>query len=172
MTRVSVFGLLVASAAAMALAPVVPASAGSMTRNAARGKATPMVPLFAWTRETCAIYPVQNATIEHQPEHGTASIAKVNIRLPASFGVCAGTNVDMPWVVYQSAGAFSGVDHFTVSWMSHATVLENTSSYQAYDVAVTVKQGMMDRRTPRRGCRLEVFADYFLTASCGKPLPC
>ena len=139
MTRASVFGLLVAGAAAMALALVVPASAGGMTRNAARGKATPMVPLFAWTRDTCAIYPVQNVKIEQPPQHGTASIAKVNVKLPASFGVCAGTNVDMPWVVYQSVGAFSGADHFTVSWMSHATVLENTSRYQSYDVAVAVK---------------------------------
>ncbi|GLS23516.1 hypothetical protein GCM10007874_65370 [Labrys miyagiensis] len=110
-----------------------------MTRSAARGKATPMEPLFAWTRETCAIYPVQNVRIEQQPQHGTASIATVNVKLPASFGVCAGTNVDMPWVVYQSAGTFSGADHFTVSWVSHATVLENTSRYQFYDVAVTVR---------------------------------
>lgn len=139
MTRPAVFSLLVACAATTALALADSASAGSLTRTAARGKATVMVPLFAWTPETCAIYPVQDVKIEQAPQHGTVSISKAGVKLPASFGVCAGTAVNMPWVVYQSAGNYSGTDHFTVSWRSYATTLENTSRYQAYDVAVTVK---------------------------------
>ncbi len=139
MNRVSVLGLLAAGAATVALALTSTVSAGTLSRTAARGKATPVVPLFAYSPETCAIYPVHDIKIEQQPQHGAARVAPQAVKLPASFGVCAGTTVTMPWVIYQPTGNYTGADRFTVSWRSYATVLENTSRYQSYDIAVTVK---------------------------------
>ncbi len=139
MNRVAVSGLLAAGAATIALVLMASASAGTITRTVARGKANPVVPLFAYSRETCAIYPIHDVKIERQPQHGVASIARQSVKLPASFGVCQGTTVTMPWVIYQPGANYTGSDRFTVSWTTFQTVLENISRYESYDVDVTVK---------------------------------
>ncbi|WP_454813239.1 hypothetical protein [Labrys neptuniae] len=139
MKHASVFCFTAASAAAVLLADTVPADAGTIVRTVAHGKPMPVVPLFGLARETCGVYPLHDVRIERQPQHGAARIAKVSVKLPASFGVCAGTNVTAPWVIYQPAGNYAGGDSFGVSWRIAPNVLEYTSRYESYEVDLTVK---------------------------------
>lgn len=115
------------------------ALAGSKQITVPRGKPSPVLALGIFGAGTCESYPLRDVRVASGPAHGAAQIFTVATKLGDKTGVCAGTAYKAPVVVYKPAGAFTGVDHLTVTWMEPSHTDNVRFIPNSMDVEITVK---------------------------------
>lgn len=104
-----------------------------------RGKPYPVLAMGAYGAGTCEVYPLRDIRIAANPAHGAAQLVSVTTKMNKATGVCAGTTVRMPVVVYRSAASFTGVDHLTVTWMAPSHTDNVRFIPNSMDIEITVK---------------------------------
>jgi len=133
------FGAAIGLAVAgLALLPFS-ASAETVAKTVQRNKMAALVPIFAYDRETCEVYPVSNVTITTKPSHGTTGIVTHSMPLGKSAGTCAGTKANMQWLLYQPARNFTGSDQLSISWTLPPNMDANQHHQIEYTFVITVK---------------------------------
>ena len=128
-------GLLLA---ASVLLPVS-ASADIVAKTVQRNKTVALVPIFAYDRESCEIFPVTDVKITTKPAHGGTGIISHKMPLGKSAGTCAGTVANMQWLLYQPAHNFTGTDTVSISWTLPENMDQNERHRVEYTFAITVK---------------------------------
>ncbi|MGJ4854814.1 hypothetical protein AB4037_33115 [Labrys sp. KB_33_2] len=115
------------------------AYAGSRQVTVPRGKPYPLLAMGSYGAGTCEVFPVRDIRIASGPTHGVAQLVTVTTKLGKDTGVCAGTTTKAPVVVYKSAGAFTGVDHVTVTWMAPSHTDNVRFVPNQMEIEITVK---------------------------------
>lgn len=131
--RILLYGIAIGAAVMPSLA-----LAKSKQITVPRGKPSAVLAIAIYG-SNCEIYPVKNVRIASGPAHGAVEIIQVPTKLSEKSGVCKGTALKLPAVVYKPAGAFTGVDHVTVTWMrpTHTDNVDMTP--EEMNIEITVK---------------------------------
>ncbi|MDQ0391771.1 hypothetical protein [Labrys monachus] len=115
------------------------ASAGPVESDVKRNTPAGLWPILAYGEDDCASYPIRDLKITVQPRHGIAGFVKAPFTLDEATGLCKGTRIEVPWLVYKPAKDYVGSDTVSISWNKTSYTNDTHVTYMTKDFAITIK---------------------------------